>query len=61
VDALLIDTFASRGLSKKDKYIKRLMKVDFPDHLTDAFAALESLQTPPLVDGSRIGAMGYSM
>jgi dienelactone hydrolase len=61
VGALLIDTFAGRGLSKKDKYIKRLMRVNFPDQLSDAFAALVSLQTHPLVDGSRIGVMGYSM
>jgi dienelactone hydrolase len=61
IGALLIDTFRSRGLTKKDKYIRRLMKVNFPDQLADAFAALEALQSHPLVDGGRIGVMGYSM
>ena len=37
------------------------MQVNFPDQLTDAFAALEILQTHPFVDGDRIGVMGYSM
>ena len=38
VGAFIVDTFVSRGLKKKDKYIQRLMKVNFPDQLTDAFA-----------------------
>ena len=58
---LSIDTFASRGLGKKDQYIQRLMKVTFPDQLADAFGALDALQRHPLIDGDRIGVMGYSM
>ena len=61
VGALVVDTFASRGLTRKDKYIPRLMRVNFPDQLTDAFAALEILGTHPRVDPDRIGVMGYSM
>ena len=61
IGAFIIDTFVGRGLKKKDKYIQRLMQVNFPDQLTDAFAALEILQTHPFVDGDRIGVMGYSM
>lgn len=61
IGALVIDTFASRGLDQNDKYIRRLMEVNFPDQLTDAFGALDSLQTHPLIDGSRIGVMGYSL
>jgi dienelactone hydrolase len=61
IGAFIVDTFASRGLTKQDKYIRRLMKVNFPDQLTDAFAALEILHTHPFVDGNRIGVMGYSM
>jgi len=61
IGAFIVDTFVSRGLKKRDKYIQRLMKVNFPDQLTDAFAALEILQTHPFVDGNRIGVMGYSM
>ena len=37
------------------------MKVNFPDQLTDAFAALEIVHTHPFVDSNRIGVMGYSM
>jgi dienelactone hydrolase len=61
IGALLIDTYASRGLIKKDKYVRRLMKVNLPDQISDAFAALKALQNHPLVDGGRIGVMGYSM
>jgi dienelactone hydrolase len=61
IGAFVIDTFEGRGLKKKDKYIQRLMKANFPDQLTDAFAALDLLQTHPLIDGNRIGVMGYSM
>lgn len=61
IGALIIDTFANRGLSRKDKYIPRLMEVNFPDQLTDAFAALNGLQRHPFVDGDKIGLMGYSM
>jgi len=61
IGAFIVDTFVSRGLKKKDKYIQRLKKVNFPDQLTDAFAALEILHTHPFVDGDRIGVMGYSM
>jgi dienelactone hydrolase len=59
--ALVIDTFYSRGLTKNDKYIPRLMEANFPDQLADAFAALNSLQRHPFVDGNKIGIMGYSM
>lgn len=61
IGALVIDTFSSRRLSKKDKYIPRLMKVNFPDQLTDAFGALNALQSHPFVDGNKVGIMGYSM
>lgn len=61
IGALLVDTFSSRGLDKKDKYVQRLMEANFPDQLADAFAALNALQDHPLVDGDRIGVMGYSM
>lgn len=61
VGGLVVDTFGGRGLTKKDEYISRLMEVNFPDQLTDAFAALELLQTHPAVDGTRIGLMGFSM
>ena len=61
IGAFNVDTFVSRGLKKKDKYIQRLMKVNFPDQLSDAFAALEILHTHPFVDSNRIGVMGYSM
>jgi dienelactone hydrolase len=61
IGALIIDTFAGRGLSKKDKYIHRLMKANFPDQLTDAFGALNALHSHPFVDGNKIGIMGYSM
>lgn len=61
VGGLVVDTFGGRGLTKKDKYISRLMEVNFPDQLTDAFAALDLLQTHPAVDGARIGVMGFSM
>jgi dienelactone hydrolase len=61
IGALVIDTFASRGLSKNDKYIPRLMEANFADQLADAFAALNSLQRHPFVDGNKIGIMGYSM
>lgn len=61
IGALIVDTFTSRKLSKKDKYIPRLMEVNFPDQLTDAFSALNALQSHPFVDGKKIGVMGYSM
>lgn len=61
IGALVIDTFASRSLTRKDKYISRLMEVNFPDQLADAFYALNELQSHPFVDGSNIGVMGYSM
>jgi dienelactone hydrolase len=61
IGALIIDTFTNRGLSKKDKYIPRLMEVNFPDQLTDAFSALNALQSHPYVDENKIGVMGYSM
>jgi dienelactone hydrolase len=61
VGALVIDTFSSRGLSQKDKYIPRLMEANFPDQIADAFGALNALQSHPLVDGNKIGLMGYSM
>lgn len=61
IGALVVDTFSGRGLTKKDRYIRRLMKVNLPDQLTDAFAALDLLQTHPHVDGGRIGVMGYSL
>ena len=61
IGALLIDTFTNRGLSKKDKYIPRLMEVNFPDQLADAFCALNALQSHPFVDENNIGVMGYSM
>ena len=43
IGALVIDTFFSRGLSKKDKYIQRLMEANFPDQLVDA-ELLETIQ-----------------
>lgn len=61
IGALVVDTFSSRKLSKKDKYIPRLMEVNFPDQLADAFSALNALQGHPHVDGENIGVMGYSM
>jgi len=61
IGVLVIDTFSNRGLSKKDKYIPRLMEVNFPDQLADAFGALNALQSHPFVDGNNIGVMGYSM
>jgi dienelactone hydrolase len=61
IGALVIDTFSSRGLNKKDKYIPRLMEANFPDQLADAFGALNALQSHPFVDGNNIGVMGYSM
>ena len=61
VGGFVVDTFSGRGLTKKDKYIPRLMEANFPDQLTDAFAALDLLQTHPGVDGARIGLMGFSM
>lgn len=61
IGALVIDTFSIRGLNPKDKYIHRLMEVNFPDQLADAFGALNALQSQPFVDGSKIGIMGYSM
>ncbi len=61
IGALLVDTFAGRDLSRKDKYIRRLMKANVPEGTADAFGALEALQDHPLVDGTRIGVMGYSM
>jgi cephalosporin-C deacetylase-like acetyl esterase len=61
VGALVIDTSSSRGLSKKDKYIARLMEANFPDQLADAFGALNALQSHALVDGNKIGIMGYSL
>ena len=61
IGALVIDTFSGRGLSKKDKYIHRLMEANFPDQLSDAFGALNALQSHPFVDGNKIGIMGYSM
>ena len=61
IGAFVVDTFVSRGLEKSDRYVRRLMDVNFPDELTDAFAALEILRTHPFVDADRIGVMGYSM
>lgn len=61
IAALVIDTFSGRRLSKKDKYIPRLMEANFPDQLADAFGALNALQSHPFVDGNKIGIMGYSM
>jgi dienelactone hydrolase len=61
IGALVIDTFSSRGLSEKDKYIPRLMEANFPDQLADAFGALNALQGHPFVDGNNVGIMGYSM
>jgi dienelactone hydrolase len=61
IGALVVDTFSGRGLGEKDKYIPRLMEANFPDQLSDAFGALAALQGHPLVDGARIGVMGYSM
>lgn len=61
IGALVIETFFSRSLTKKDKYISRLMEVNFPDQLADAFGALNALQSHPFVDGNNIGVMGYSM
>ena len=52
---------AKNGISKKDQYIPRLMEANFPDQLSDAFRALNTLQSHPFVDGNRIGIMGYSM
>lgn len=61
IGALVIDTFSSRGLSNKDKYISRLIEVNFSDQLSDAFNALNALQSHPFIDGNKIGIMGYSM
>ena len=61
VGAFVVDTFSGRGLTRDDKYVPRLMRVNIPDQLTDAFAALELLHTHPFVDSERIGVMGYSM
>lgn len=61
IGALIVDTFTNRGFSEKDKYIPRLMEVNFPDQLADAFGALNALQSHPYVDGDNIGLMGYSM
>jgi dienelactone hydrolase len=61
IGALVIDTFAGRGLSKKDKYIHRLMVANFPDQLADAFSAINALQSHQFIDGNKIGIMGYSM
>lgn len=61
IGSLVVDTFVGRGLTRKVKYIRRLLSVNIPDQLADGFAALELLQTHPFVDGSRIGLMGYSL
>lgn len=61
IGALVIDTFLSRGLSRKDSYIRRLMEANVADQIANAFGALAALQDHPFIDGRNIGIMGYSM
>ena len=51
--ALFVDDFATRGL-------KETCTVDFPQGVADAYGALGFLAGQPLVDATRIAAVGFS-
>lgn len=61
IGAFVVDTFTGRGLKRDDNYIQRLVRANFPDQLSDAYAALELLKNHSRVDNRRIGVMGYSL
>lgn len=60
IAGFVVEYYAPRGLSDEVNYLIRTASVTEFDLITDAYAALELLSTHPLIDGARIGIVGFS-
>ena len=60
IAAFVVEYYAPRGVGDETNYIVRVSSVTEFDLIADAYAALKLLATSPLIDGGRIGVMGFS-
>jgi len=58
--AFVVDYYLPRGITPKTPYMLATTSVTEFDAVTDAYNALRLLSTHPLIDGKRIGVMGFS-
>ena len=60
VAAFVVEYYEPRGFGKDDNYLLRTASVTEFDLIADAYAALVLLDTSPLIDGERVGIIGFS-
>ncbi|TNF34878.1 MAG: dienelactone hydrolase [Gammaproteobacteria bacterium] len=58
--AFVLDYYLPRGITPKSPYMLATTSVTEFDAVTDAYNAMRLLSTHPLIDGKRIGVMGFS-
>ncbi len=60
IAAVVVDYYQPRGLTEDKSYMMKINAVTEFDVITDAYSVYKLLKTSPLIDGSRIGVMGFS-
>ncbi|MFC7048958.1 dienelactone hydrolase family protein [Emcibacter nanhaiensis] len=60
IAAVVVHSFAARGLSQEIPYVSRVLAMSHVDLMTDAYAALKFLNRHPAVRADKIGLLGFS-
>lgn len=60
IAAFVVDYYQPRGVTSELHYMLSVLAVSEFDALSDAYHALKILRTHPLLDGKRIGVIGFS-
>ncbi|KEI71605.1 dienelactone hydrolase family protein [Endozoicomonas elysicola] len=60
IAAVVVDYYQPRGVTEDTNYMMKVNAVTEFDVITDAYSVYKLLQSSPLVDGSKIGVMGFS-
>lgn len=60
IAGFVVEYYAPRGFADEADYMLRTTSVTEFDLMADAYSALRLLSTHPLIDGSRIGVVGFS-
>lgn len=60
IASVVVDYYQPRGVIEDTNYMMKVNAVTEFDVITDAYSVYKLLQSSPLIDGSRIGVMGFS-
>jgi dienelactone hydrolase len=60
IAALVVNYYEPRGVTRETNYLLRVISVTEFDVIADAYASLRLLGSHPVIDGDRIGVVGFS-